>query len=122
MDFVSLKVVKLSFSIAGRTVSICGLSGPQLSPAQPADAKRSYTAGITAFLLKQKDKNDGGNDNLDYTTESTGSHRVFFSLFYFRQKDIRLKTMHRSRICSFVLISEKTVILCGGTATILLIK
>ena len=34
---------------------------------------------------------------------------------YFRQKDIRLKTMHRSRICSFVLISEKTVILCGGT-------
>ena len=83
MDFVSLKVVKPRFSIAGRTVSICGLSGPQLSPAQPADAKRSYTAGITAFLLKQKDKNDGGNDNLDYTTESTGSHRVFFSLFYF---------------------------------------
>lgn len=49
MDFVPLKVVKPRFSIAGRTVSICGLSGPQLSPAQPADVKRSYTAGITAF-------------------------------------------------------------------------
>ena len=54
MDFVPLKVVKLRFSIAGRTVSICGLSQPET--AQPADAKRSYTASITAFYLKQKDK------------------------------------------------------------------
>ena len=53
MDFVPLKVVKLRFSIAGRTVSICG---PQPETAQPADAKRSYTASITAFYLKQKDK------------------------------------------------------------------
>ena len=56
MDFVPLKVVKPRFSIAGRTVSICGLSGPQPETAQPADAKRSYTASITAFYLKQKDK------------------------------------------------------------------
>lgn len=38
MDFVPLKVVKPRFSIAGRTVSICGLSGPQPETAQPADA------------------------------------------------------------------------------------
>ena len=81
MDFVSLKVVKPRFSIAGRTVSMWGRPGPNLPPPQPPDAKRSYTAGIRDFLGKKKDKHDGGNDNLDYTTESTGSHRVFFSLF-----------------------------------------
>ena len=43
MDFVSLKVVKLRFSIAGCAGDNCGLSGPQLSPAQPAIEKRSFT-------------------------------------------------------------------------------
>ena len=56
MDFVSLKVVKPRFPIAGCTVSICGPDSPQPETVQPADAKRSYTASITAFYLKQKDK------------------------------------------------------------------
>ena len=43
-------------AIAGRIVSSCGLSGPQLATGQPATAKRSFTISITTFYMCPKNK------------------------------------------------------------------
>lgn len=53
---LSMPYVFFRPAIAGRIVSSCGLSGPQLATGQPATAKRSFTISITTFYMCPKNK------------------------------------------------------------------